>query len=231
MGIRIKSYKSFINEGLIKSHNYRDVERYIIKSGFNEDEYGIDEDRLILDLNLRNKDKYREVISTLENVYGWFFSGYQEDFWEPVESNINDVIDNLKYMDEMEREGNYEPTDMLALLYFEPKFSNEFVNVPDVVYHVTDKKYLDSIKKQGLIPKHKDKVTRHPDRIYLFTDKRNIQNLIDNYKFDVDDPVILTIDVSEYKKKNKFYQDPNLKEGGVYVLNNIRPELISSNQE
>ncbi len=44
--------------------------------------------------------------------------------------------------------------------------------------------------------------------------------------FEIDNPVLLTIDVSEYKHKNKFYIDPNLKEGGVYTIGNIPPSLI-----
>lgn len=227
----LKTFENFINEGLIKSHSPQKVEDYIKNLGFKDDEFRVRDGKLVLDLKTKYREVYSKLIKTLENVYGWVLTGYQEDFYEPIESEttylLKDIESNLL---EMEKEG-FDPDSYVALLYFEPKFYKEIPasELPDVAYHVTDYKYIDKIMKKGLVPKHKDKLTKHPDRVYLFIDKKNIQGLIDNINFgvEVEKPFLLEVDISEYKKNNKFYIDPNLDDGGVYVTNTISPNLIT----
>lgn len=229
----IKKYGDFITEGLIKSYTKDDVNKYLTKLGLKgKDDYIFsDNDRLKIYLKINHKSKYKHLIQTLENLYGWLLVGFQDDFYNPIQSKeLETLVNDIEYNLAETEKDNGEDGDYIdfGTLYFEPKYSTEIEekNLPNIAYHVTDKKHLPKIKKQGLSPRHKDKLTKHPDRIYLFIDKKNVKGLLDNPNFEIDDPLLLTIDISDFKKDNKFYIDPNLNEGGVYVLQNIHPDLI-----
>lgn len=95
------------------------------------------------------------------------------------------------------------------------------------LYHLTEKKYLEKIKKNGLIPKSKGKKSYHPDRIYITTDIEKLNNIITQFTLEKnkEDFVILKID---YTKAGKpiLYNDPNFMDYGYYVIDNISPNAI-----
>lgn len=126
------------------------------------------------------------------------------------------------------------------LLIFEKKYQiplkNDGVQVPNILYHITQKCYLEKIKERGLIPKSGNKLSKHPERIYFLTSKPRedilwkiakqffIRNDSNEY-VERNVMVLLTIDISKVKKKLKFFSDPNADEC-VYTYDNINPNLI-----
>lgn len=225
-----KNLQNILTEVKTKSTDFNTVSEYLKRSGFDPEDFFGDDHTLKIQLNLKNKNKLSKTIDVLDNLYGWYLSGAQEDFHEPIENDVNSIKSVLKTnIDDLGQD--YEPDDMILLMHFEPKYSTTVPgqNIPDVLFHVTDEKYLDKIKKHGLIPKHKDKLSYHPDRIYFLIDKSNVEQLVNNYNFNIDTPVLLTINVSAYKNNNVFYTDPNMP-GGIYTTNNIPPNLIISTE-
>lgn len=173
-----------------------------------------------------NIDLLYDIIEKIEKFYGWFISGSidENDFDSELITDDELIKRELK---SKEKYDEYEPDEDIYTILIEPKYGNEFQpnKLPNKVYHITDEKYLDKIKKIGLIPKSKNKLTKHPDRIYLLLKKSTIDDLLDNPDFDLDNPVILTINIKDFKNKYKIYPDPNT-ENGAFTLNNIPPTLI-----
>ena len=86
---------------------------------------------------------------------------------------------------------------------------------------------IPKIKQIGLIPKSKSKSKKsyHPERIYLLLNKDGINGLLNNSKFNIETPILLTIDVRDIKNTIKLYYDVNYTYG-VYTINNIHPKYI-----
>lgn len=223
-----------IKEGINTSYNKDKVEQYLRKVGFSQGDYRFDTDnRLTLDIKLSHRSKYSTVVKNLENIFGWRLVGAKEDSFspiskevegEPLSSFVNGIEANLEIADS---EG-LDDEDEFGSLHFEAKYSQtiESEKLPNTVYHVTDETLVPKIQKQGLVPKAGSKKTQHPERIYLFLDQKNIAGLLDDADFDIGSPVVLTVDISNFKNTTKFFIDPFLEEGGVYVLKNIPPNLI-----
>lgn len=218
-----------LNEGLIKSYEPSFVFSTLQRVGFTNDDFYGDSSSIKVEVKIKHKELYPTLFKRMENLMGWYLSGLQADFYDEVENNVEEIKADLSYnLEQWEEQQIFEDDDTIATLIFEPHYGNlvDENEIPNVVYHVTDKVYIERIKEQGLKPHHKDKLTHHPDRIYLFLDKKNVNGLVTHMDFDVNEPVLLTLDISEYKNKVKFYKDPNLSAGGAYVLQNIPPNLI-----
>ena len=56
----------------------------------------------------------------------------------------------------------------ILILQFEAKFPKNKFEFADILLHVTPFKYLEKIKKFGLVPKSKSAEFKYDDRIYLF---------------------------------------------------------------
>jgi len=228
-----------VKEGIKTSYDQDKVEQYLSKAGFSQGDYRFDTDnRLTLDIKLSHRSKYTTVVKNLENVFGWQLVGAKEDSFspiskeiegEPLASFVNGIESNLEIADS---EGQ-DDDDEFGSLHFEAKYSStiDSEKLPNTVYHVTDESLVPKIQKQGLVPKAGSKKTQHPERIYLFLDQKNIAGLLDDDDFDIGSPVVLTIDISNFKNTTKFYIDPFLEEGGVYVLKNIPPNLVTDYKE
>ena len=122
------------------------------------------------------------------------------------------------------------------------------INVPNFLYHVTNKHNVDSILTNGLVPKFKDKDDNHIERIYLtpfyyadqFEDLANqlraaeIQDFVQRYRSKVKEKLkfkdfeytVLRIDTNKITYPIKFYRDPQLP-GAVWTFDNIPPQAIS----
>ncbi len=111
------------------------------------------------------------------------------------------------------------------------------------VYHATNKLFMPSIEKKGLVCKAKSKMANHPERIYLAFAKEgavkfanHIVNSVRparlrrNGEFEKVPPsvqelystaVILQISVNALPHTFKVYNDPNYSDKGCYTLNTI----------
>lgn len=104
-------------------------------------------------------------------------------------------------------------------------FDVDFKNIPDIIYHVCKKDDVENIKKYGLIPKSKSKISFHPERIYLT--KNGAESLLKQFKKISDTQYsILSISVSDSLKKHLYLKnDPNIDDG-YYTTTNIPPDII-----
>lgn len=114
----------------------------------------------------------------------------------------------------------------VGLITLEPKYDME-VNIPDKIYHSTIESHLNRIKKIGLIPKSKNKLTIHPDRIYFSTSLKDAK-LFAKYLSEKYDEIGYIIEISTKNIINKFYSDINFRRSGSYTLNNISPKNITN---
>ena len=98
---------------------------------------------------------------------------------------------------------------------------------------------METIEKEGIIPKHSSKVFSYPERVYLFTDKNNSQELkLSGFLFaklnkqeSIKEEIeysLLFIDVDKLPKDMHFFYDPNM-EKAVYTEQVIPPEAITKN--
>ena len=65
------------------------------------------------------------------------------------------------------------------VIVFEEKFHEIEVGIEDVLFHVAPSRYLNGIRKNGLVPKSKSDRFKYPERIYLFN-KASISEIV-NY--------------------------------------------------
>ena len=107
----------------------------------------------------------------------------------------------------------------------EPKYDREIENIQNIIYHSTLKRHLKKIKKLGLIPKSKNKLSNHPDRIYF---SLNIEDakMFSKYLEKTFDEKSYIVEVSTKGLTNKYYSDINFRSKGIYTLNNIPKENI-----
>jgi len=107
----------------------------------------------------------------------------------------------------------------------EPKYDRVIDNVPKIIYHSTFKKHLKKIKKNGLIPKSKNKLSIHPDRIYFSLNLEDAE-LFKKFLEKKYEEKSCIIEINTEGLSNKFYSDINFRNRGIYTLNNISKNNI-----
>lgn len=102
------------------------------------------------------------------------------------------------------------------------------------LYHITPQYNVDSILKNGLLPRHDNDIYYYPDRVYMFAtdDMDKIKKWGYRLYFANGDErndgnyTILQVDTNVLKNdKVKLYYDPNLPDG-VYTTDKISPNAI-----
>ena len=99
---------------------------------------------------------------------------YREDIaklGDKVKSIAKDISIYGYYLTDVE-EIEHELSDDIAVVkvQFEAKFPNDKFWFKDTLYHVSPLKYLDKIRRNGLVPGSKSKEFGYEDRVYLFND-------------------------------------------------------------
>lgn len=103
---------------------------------------------------------------------GWFPSTM-------IMTNISGMINNFQYnKDYLIKNMNFIEKVNIT---FESKFDIEST-LPDKLYHLSIKKFENSILKSGISPKSKSKVSYHDIRIYLCKNILGCKSLIPNMK-------------------------------------------------
>lgn len=124
--------------------------------------------------------------------------------------------------------------ELLHRIDFEPKFDPEILEqeVPDVAYHIAPTKNEERIKKIGLAPRSKEKISKHPSRVYLASSIDSVELLADHPSFQKNESLtVFEVDLRELKKvrKIRWFLDPNFDdEGGFYTYENIPPKYLKA---
>lgn len=164
--------------------------------------------------------KITEVLVLLNNL-GYFPSIVQ------YHSGVSRKSGQIKYTSERFRELMTDEQPGYLSFIFEPKY-DPVVQVPRYIYHITDERFLDKIKKIGLKPRALNKRSAHESRIYFSVTKQASDFLWKGLKQHIpkNKGVLLTIDTQGIGAT--FYNDPNFDEDGVYTYSNITPQHIVS---
>ncbi|MFW6008302.1 MAG: hypothetical protein ACOCP8_03460 [archaeon] len=215
----IKENIKLLKEGLIKTYPLN----FIIKRLRDYGNPKLIENNLYFNLKIEHLPKLDWVNSYI-NSFGYFISQYKVKFIGLTKSPNNYIdyktIDEiLSILDKIED----------IWLVIEPKYDTTITgeNIK-FLYHLTEKKYLERIKKNGLVLKSKSKKAYHPNRIYVVDNIENLKTLALQFTEGgktLDDFIIIKID---YLKTNKpkIYNDPNYYKFGYYIIDNISPDAI-----
>jgi hypothetical protein len=238
-------YINSINEGLIETHSgdivLLDILLSLRRMGlcvngrfFMDKIYLKIDDFSVIQLN-QIEHLFDHIMTFVVNRGGWFPSSM-------LLENRSGVLKNYKYdFDEIiKNHTDYKCVEII----FESKFDSIVDNIPDKLYHLSIKEYEKKIKKNGLCPRSKSKLSSHLDRIYVCDNLEDCKNLIPQmlfyytgekdenvyklgkklYKKDIT-PIIYEIDNSDSFIK-KLYNDVNYYNRGYYVLDNISPDKL-----
>ncbi len=234
-----KDYLDSINEGLIKTLDGEKAINYLVQtlSLLNFDVSGNfnNDDKITFTINNFDKIQYNRlddlfdtISSIMINLYGWFPSTmlinnklhkkYDEDY---IKLNISD-INNIT-------------------IEFDSKFDEVQNDKFEKMYHITIQEYDHKIKKYGLFPKSKSKLSPHTDRIYLCKSIEDCEMLIPQMKLyysEERDTNLYKLNNKKYRKNTKWiiyeisntsnlklYKDPRYI-NGYYTLDNINPQDI-----
>lgn len=233
-----------LNEGLILTHDiYNSINA--IEGFFKFDQLNIiypDKSKINLTVNNFNIETFTKFLILINNL-GYYVALIT------IYNNKN-MSKRIKLS---EFKSEYYTDEFISKLtkidfILEPKFDITHKLKSNILYHVTEEKYLDSILKNGLIAKSENTKTEYPERIYLvytLIDARNYIENKNNYYLTNPDKDYTTKDIERHNfrmRKYKilqitidnsddliFYEDPNFKGKGLYTYNNISPEKISIN--
>ncbi len=241
----LKDYIDSINEGLIKTISGEIVLRSVLKALTDihiDIEGKFEDNRIIIKINGFNiiplskiESLFDQIDILIVNRGGWFPSSMEAIKISGVKkSDRYSFTDIIQIHDEIKS----------LTIKYESKFDVECDNIPNKLYHLTIKEYLPKIKKWGLIPRTKSKLSSHLDRIYLCKTYQDCIDLIPKmmfyytgekdkniyklgkkfFKKDIT-PIIIEIDNSS-RIINKIYIDINYDQRGYYTLSNIPPSNL-----
>ena len=176
----------------------------------------------------------KEFISRKYNLNDWQFQikMFANDIYVGIV--IPHIDNNEKIVcEDMTSLGYYETKrwtdDIDGLTYtfirFDPKYPKDITDVVsdmNIIYHVSPKYNLESIKKFGFIPKHENTLFKYPPKIHFIkgnVSKSNIEHLIKQLNNENKNPknngeyILFTIDVSKIPDNVKFIGDSCYKYG------------------
>lgn len=115
------------------------------------------------------------------------------------------------------------------------KRNEETINLTtDKIYHVTERTNVPKIKRNGLVPKSKNKKTFHLERVYFFTKDYGYNGFLNIIKLlyeNYNNFGYIVYEVDTNKLKNvSFHYDVNM-ENGIYTTDNIPPEALTKKYE
>ena len=101
----------------------------------------------------------------------------------------------------------------------------------DVMYHVAQSINREKILRIGLVPKSKEKITKHPERVYLIDSENDANQIAFQFQRKMGDEIkwsLFEIDFKRVRKNDptiRLFSDPNFR-GAFYTLSNIPPRFI-----
>lgn len=239
----IEDYKLLISEGLILTQNIHDTIYWLNNKNKNIYSSIIKENKIKISFyDIHDIKIVEEINYKLFNLSGWFPASCMFIF---IENKEHDIYKGKFDLDKIQNHINNITN--LEIIY-EAKFDlNISFSKFDKIYHITPTYRVESIIKNGLIPKSNSKLSNHPERVYFMKNKQfvtqllkniklnnkketnKIKQLVDNYfmnkEFIKNDELDYTLlEISNLDNYN-FYRDINYN-NGVYTLDNINPKDI-----
>lgn len=110
---------------------------------------------------------------------------------------------------------------------FQPKYGEVLSSseIPTILYHVSDSKNDERIKKIGLVPRSGE---RYDDRIYVVIDVSNItKSFVENIKHQKKCQLITMYEINSTGLNLVMYKDIEHIDRGFYIKKNIPPSRIS----
>ena len=224
-----------LNEGLILTHDIYEskdiIERAVSKWRFWYDSK-IVENTHIIKLNLTEgkfTDKtYIEFCMLLSNL-GYYISDLKI-------TNKHNKTNTIKPTDfkEYYLTNNYLENIVEYDFIIEPKFGEKNKLKTNILYHVTESKYVDKILKNGLISKSKNTINEYPERIYLALNINDAKTYLNKkkrfYSYKENNTgikfKILKIELPE-NNDIIFYKDDHFSGKGIYTYENISTKYIT----
>lgn len=212
----MKNINNYIDESLTKSY---------------------DSDILIKKL----KNKYKEKINNIHiqksksNVQSFGIQFNEQYMYDIVyDESLYKLLDLFGYYVTEYKEIKTENNQILR---FEPIFGQKcndlvYKECNGVIYHITDDRFIDKIRKKGLIPFRNSNYRNFSDRVF-FSCGKNKKEIIDNLKNIINQLEkinyhILKIDLNKYKYNVDFYFDPSEDDKHNYIYANayFYPHII-----
>jgi len=191
--------KSLIKGGVDIDKTISDLEKQI--SEFNYGDISI-----FTDFN--NKELSLGLISLIDSV-GYFISVVNLKPGEKL-TNKNDIEKTLIYSDRIS-------------IMIEPNYDDKVNFEGEYLYHTTDSKNLDKIKKYGLITKTKNTISFYPQRIYLSPNEEWMSSIKQELVGDKGGEYV-NLRIENFKGLS-LYKDLRFK-GGFFTYDNIPPKYI-----
>jgi len=239
-----------LNEGLIKSYNFKNVKSYLENSihfncidkvediSFNpyrdndiqcfQNAFAV----IYLKTDQLSLMYYKKVVRTCYDLLGWNV-GYIV-LREQMQSGYKDHLFSRGIKKDEFFEGDIEIRRflnsnynkiILCYMVIEEKFPiKEYLYSENTVfYHICEKSRLNKILKIGLVPKSN---FNYPRRIYLTDSLDDINYMLDNKPFN--NPILLKIKLN---RNQKLFVDPRMGDQSAFTYDNISPIEIISYEE
>lgn len=221
-----------LNEGLIMTHDlYESVE--IINNFLGFDGYStVNKNKIEVEIDTVKFENVIELLTILNNL-GYYTAVLEIKINNRVHKfTLNKLKDNNKF-----NKNTFDTFEHIKII-LEPKYDTKHKLNSDIIYHVTEERYLNRIIKNGLIAKSKNNKTDHPERIYftynIEDSKQYIKSKKQHYlyndrklrksdKYYDTNFIILEVIIPD---NLIFYKDPNFKDKGIYTYDNIVPKNI-----
>lgn len=187
------------------------------------------------------KNKYKEKINNIHiqksksNVQSFSIQFDEQYMYDIVyDESLYKLLDLFGYYITKYKEIKTENNQILR---FEPIFGQKcndlvYKECNGVIYHITDDKFIDKIRKKGLMPFRNSNYRNFSDRVF-FSCGKNKKEIIDNLKnvikqLEKINYHILKIDLNKYKYNVDFYFDPSEDDKHNYIYANayFYPHMI-----
>lgn len=230
-----------LNEGLIMTHDIHDskkiIENFISAYFWYNIEIDINKFKILLSDGKFNTNSYLEFLILINNL-GYFISNIKAKNKNNITNTINPNDFKNNYLNDKFLQNIIEYNFVI-----EPKFDTAHKLKTNILYHVTETRYLYNILKNGLVAKSKNTLSEYPERIYFVYNIEDANTYIKSKKFyylmnqkNAKQPiksnfkeikyVILKIELPE-NNNLILYEDPNFVGKGIYTYENISPKFIN----
>ena len=224
----INKWSEFILNETLKTNDIdftiKNIENELSLIGFN---FSIIKNNNTIELTLNDFYSINNILDIFNYINSLFID---RNGWFPCKYNLINLSGNKNILS-YNQEYLIENKKLLktVIITYEAKYDIE-TNLPDKLYHLSIQQYTNNTIKNGLIPKTKNKISKHLDRIYVCSNIDDCYKLIPRMKINYIDSKInntkwIIYEINCDNLDINLYKDPNYT-NGFYVVDNISPKNI-----